>query len=231
MLVIVNSLHKSGSTWFYSFVNNCLVALGHPSAHEACRDLVGLNQWANPGALEGENLQGLRRAAETQTFAIKAHSPPNPELLGELRTGRISMIFVIRHPAAIVRSALAFGEQCRAYPALEPDSPYAAIYKPEDTMEHVAPSIDWAVEWLKVRADCVARYEDVFATDESPIHFANCLHSDIHKVSRPIFDRMKPQSISDIERRRLRVNLVDRPVLTASIQAACNEWASSLGYP
>src|ERR1700693_3163794 len=111
MLIIVNSMSKCGSTWFHNYVMRCLCAVGEPSPHQALAGRsITLNRRANPGALDGPKLAALVEAAQSQSFAVKAHVPPNPELLEAVERDQARMMFIIRRPADIVRSALAYGE-------------------------------------------------------------------------------------------------------------------------
>ena len=161
MLVVINSMPKCGSTWFHNYVSTCLTALGHPTAHDALRGWpVSINHRANPGALSGNNCV-LREAARQQTFAIKAHHPPGPELLSAVREGWVKTAFLIRHPASIARSALAYGEFCRAH---EWDEPYRDLLTPAQAAEFVAPTVEWGIGWLAAPVE-VHRYEMLFAGD------------------------------------------------------------------
>jgi hypothetical protein len=232
VLLIVNSLHKCGSTWFHNFLVNCLAALGHPTPHAAIQDYpVRLNAWGNPGAIDGPNLETLLAAARGQTFAIKAHRPPNKALLTALETGAARTIFLIRHPTSIVRSALAFGDHCRTHPELEPDSPYAAIFDAEQAADFVAPSIDWAKEWLGSGArGIVTRYEEIFSSEASLLQVANQLHPDVARVSKAVSRRMMPDRLSADDRKRYRVNLIQRPELSSAVIDRCEGWARQMGY-
>ena len=233
MLVIINSLPKSGSTWFHGFVQRCLEARGHPAPHRAVQGFppAPLNSHANPGVLDGANLDGLLAAAQNQTFAIKAHQPPNQALLKALDDGAASVIFLIRHPAAIVRSALAFGELCRAHPEPEPGNPYEALFDPDEAADFVAPSLRWAREWLASgRGDIVARYEEMFSSRDLLLRAANRLHPDIGRVSDAVARQMEPRKLTDGERKLYRVNMSRRPALSDAVLARCEEWAHELGY-
>jgi len=232
LLLIVNSLPKCGSTWFHNLIVGCLGALGYPSPHEAVHGFpVGLNARANPGAVDGRNLAALLAAAQEQTFAIKAHQPPNESLLQALEAGAARTVFLIRHPAAIVRSTLAFGDFCRRYPELEPGNPYAAILDDEQACDFVAPSINWALGWLASSGrSVVARYEEVFSSEVPLLRAANRLHPDITRVSKVLSQRMRPDRLSDDDRRRYRVNLIHRPALSTTVLARCEDWARQMGY-
>jgi hypothetical protein len=117
----------------------------------------------NPGALDGATLAALIEAAQSQSFAVKAHVPPNSEILEAVERDQARMIFIIRHPVDIVRSTLAYGEFCRAAGW---DEPYRELYEPEDAARFVAPFVEWAVAWRDSdRGRVVARYEDLFADD------------------------------------------------------------------
>src|SRR5262249_42360480 len=110
MLIIVNSLPKCGSTWLHNYLERCLAAAGPWRWPVALADAaVSVNDRANPGDIDGENLAALLRAAASRSFAIKAHRPPNPDLLEALRQDRARTVFVIRHPEAMARSALDYG--------------------------------------------------------------------------------------------------------------------------
>jgi hypothetical protein len=231
MLLIVNSMPKCGSTWFHNFIGRGLTALDHPTPHRAVQGFaVALNARANPGSVDGANLQALIAAARDQTFVIKAHQPPNPALAAALQAGTARSIFLIRHPAAIVQSTLAFADHCRAYPELEPDNPYAAILDDEQAAEFVAPSIGWGRAWLASNACSVARYEDTFGSEARLFQAADRLHPGFTAVGDAVWQRMKPDQLSDDDRRYYRVNLIRRPKLSRAIVARCEEWAGQLGY-
>src|ERR1700753_1155123 len=138
MLLIVNSMPKSGNTWFHNYVVRCLSALGHPTPHAAAGHRVTLNAYANPGALGGINLERLLEAAQSHTFAVKAHVPPNDELLAVLRAGDARMAYLMRHPADIVKLTLAFAENRRER---NDETPYNALYSPDQAAAFIAPSV------------------------------------------------------------------------------------------
>jgi hypothetical protein len=230
MLIIVNSMPKSGSTWFHNFIVRGLCRLGYPTPHEALANWpLTLNPRANPGALDGTNLRTLLAAAEAQTLAVKAHVPPNRELLAALAQGQARTIFLIRHPADIARSALAYGEFCRAAAW---DEPYRDIYEPRHAADFIAPTIDWAIRWLADGAQgTVAHYEELFASDDATRATAHRLEPRLATVSAAVLDAMRPSGLPVDDRRWLRVNLVRRPELDATTLARCQGWARELGYP
>ncbi len=192
---------------------------------------MALNSHANPGAIDGRNLEALLAAARERTFAVKAHRPPNEALSSALEAGSAGAIFLIRHPAAIVRSALAFGAHCRSEPGLEPGNPYAEIFDAEQAADFVAPTISWAQEWLaSTNREVVARYEELFKSERSLLQAANQLHPDIPRVSKAVVQHMMPERLSDRERKRYRVNLSLRPELSSTVIARCEVWAREMGY-
>jgi hypothetical protein len=227
MLVIVNSMPKCGSTWFHNYVGACLAALGHPSAQNALASWpIRLNHRDNPGALSGENLRILGEASRAETFAIKAHQPPGPELLSAIRDGWVRTVFLIRHPTAIVRSALAYGEFCRAH---EWDEPYRELVTAAQAAEFVAPTVEWGVGWLAAGSP-VLRYEVLFAGDAEVRAAAHSLVPEAASVSGRILDDMRPEALSPENRDWLRVNLTHRPELPPGVEARCDAWARHLGY-
>jgi len=228
--LIVNSMPKCGSTWFHDYVVRCLSAVGHPTARQATAGrAITLNDRDNPGSLEGEVLQILLDAARSQTFAVKAHVPPNRELAAALAGGDARSVYLIRHPADVVRSSLAYGEDCRRAGR---DEPYANFYRSEDAAAFVEPFIDWAERWLALGgAARVLRYERLFAADENTLAAIHELAPDTDPVAAGILEDMRPQKLSQPERDRLRVNLVRRPDLGDGVAAVCGAWARRLGYP
>jgi hypothetical protein len=232
MLIIINSMHKCGSTWFHNYVVRCLISLGYPDAHTAVRGFpVQLGRRTNPGALSGTTLSALLDAARDRTFVIKAHVPPNPELLEAIGNGKAAAIFIIRHPADIVRSALAFGEYCRSHSDNEPISPYAAFFEPIQAATYVAPCIDWAEQWLTSRQrHIVTRYENLFSSDTSLLAAVHALFPDSAAASKTTLQQLKPERLTAKERDWLRINLTRYPALTPEVAAICNEWARRIGY-
>ncbi|MFI5022498.1 MAG: hypothetical protein ACHQRJ_12695 [Alphaproteobacteria bacterium] len=230
MLLIVNSMPKCGSTWFHDYVVRCLSAVGHPTARQATAGRpITLNDRDNPGSLEGEVLQILLDAARSQTFAVKAHVPSNRELVAALRGSTARAVFLIRHPADVVRSSLAYGEDCRRAGREEP---YANFYRAEDAAAFVEPFVTWAERWLALGgAGRVIRYEHLFAADENILAAIHELAPDTDSVAAEILEDMGPQNLSQPERDRLRVNLVRRPDIGDGVAAACDAWARRLGYP
>jgi hypothetical protein len=228
MLVVVNSMPKCGSTWLYHYVTQCLTALGHPPAPEVLSEWpIALNHHNNPGALDGDNLRVLLDAALETTFAVKSHTPPNPELLSALEMGAVRMVFLVRHPAEIVRSALAFGAASRAKGW---DEPYAAFATPGEAAGFVAPFIAMASAWMAAAPRTVRHYDELFAGDERIRDAVHRLVPGSRAVSAPILDRMKPERLSAKDRDWLRVNLVSRPPLDADTAAQCGRWAAALGF-
>ncbi len=230
MLLIVNSMPKCGSTWFHDFVARCLSAIGHPTARQATAARpITLNERDNPGSLEGRVLGILLDAARSNTFAVKAHVPPNRELVAALGGGGARSAFLIRHPADVVRSSLAYGEFCRRAGR---DEPYADFYRTEDAAAFVEPFVDWAERWLALgSAARVIRYEYLFATDENTLAAIHELAPDTDPVAAEILEDMRPRNLSQPERDWLRVNLVRRPDIGDGGAAVCDAWARRLGYP
>jgi hypothetical protein len=229
MLLIVNSMPKSGSTWFHNFVVRCLSLLEHPTPHEAAGHLVTLNAYANPGALHGLNLERLLEAARSRTFAIKAHVPPNDELMAVLHAGEARMAFLMRHPADIVRSALAYGENRRLNEDVS--SPYVLLRQPRQAADFVAPRVDDAEAWLTAgRPTSIWRYEELYASGESVRAAVHSLWPETRAVSATAFEEMQPTRLSEAERDHLRVNLRTRPELTPDVAQTCAVWAKRLGY-
>ena len=228
MLLIANSIPKSGSTWFHNFAVRCLSLLGHPTPHVAVGRHVTLNDYANPGALSGINLERLLDAARSQTFAIKAHVPPNEELLAALRTGAARMVFLIRHPADIVASSLAFAENRRSR---NDDTPYNALHLPREAADFVAPWVDQAEAWLAAGPPAaIRRYEELYESDASICAAIHDLWPETANVSARALDEMRPARLSEAERDYLRVNLRIRPELTPDVTQTCAVWAQRLGY-
>jgi len=228
MLLIVNSMPKSGSTWFHNFAVRCLSLLGHPTPHVAAGRHVTLNDYANPGALDSTNLERLLEAARGQTFAIKAHVPPNEALLAALRAGEARMAYLIRHPADIVTSSLAFAENRRSR---GDDTPYNALRLPREAADFVAPWVDEAEAWLAMGLPAaIRRYEALYASDASICAALHDLWPETATVSARALDEMRPAQLSEAERDYLRVNLRIRPELTPDVVQTCAAWASRLGY-
>jgi Sulfotransferase domain len=224
---------KCGSTWFYEFMQRRLSSLGYPTAHEALRDTtVTLNWKGNPGGLTRDTLSALLSAAERQTFVIKAHASPSRELLDALRAGKCRMLYIIRHPAAVVRSSITFGEFCRQHPELEPGSPCARIYTPEDSAEFVKSFVSFSLQWLETdQSDLIRRYEDIFHRGDDPIkNLAYHLFPLSVSVTQGILDEMRPERLSESDRKRLRINQKSWPELNDTVSAICEQWAKQLGY-
>jgi hypothetical protein len=228
MLIIVNSLPKCGSTWLHNYIERCLVAAGHRCAQDALAGgTVAVNDRANPGDIGGENLAALLRAAATQSFAIKAHRPPNPGLLEALRRDRARTVFVIRHPAAAARSALDYGEFCRAQGW---DEPYKDLRTLEQAADFIAPMVAWAEAWLACGIACVVRYEELFAGDDAIRAVAHRLMPDTAPVSLSVLESMRPQALSAQERAWLRVNRAAPAAPPAPGAALFADLARRLGY-
>ena len=228
MLVIVNSLPKSGSTWFHNYVTRCLIAAGHSTVHEAVAGRpITVNHRGNPGALDGQNLCVLLDIGRDVTFAIKAHTPPNSDYLAALRDGAAKSLFLLRHPADIARSALAYGEFCRAAGW---DEPYADIFTAQQAAEFIAPSIEWAEAWLARGPGFTLRYEALFADDCTVRGAAHALSPEAAPFSAAILEEMRPQNLNREERDWLRVNLTRHPELTPQVEARCADWAHRIGY-
>lgn len=229
MLLIVNSMPKCGSTWFHNYVARCLSLLSHPTAHQAAGHLVTLNDYANPGALYRLNLERLLAAARSQTFAIKAHVPPNAELLTALHAGEARLVFLIRHPANIVISALAYGENRRLREDVT--SPYYVFHQPKQAADFVAPWVDHAEAWLTAGSPAIIRrYEDLYASDSSIRAAIHVLWPETRSVSRAALAEMRPERLSPERRDHLRVNLRNYPGLTPEIASESAKWARRLGY-
>lgn len=226
MLLIVNSTPKSGSTWFYGFVRKCLQRSGH--AHPS---LTFLNRKGNPGSIGGGNLEALLQAASESTFAIKAHRPPNPELLSALASKRARSVFLIRHPVSMVRSALAYAEHCRARPDLEPNSPYTGIFTSKQAARFIEPFVPWANLWQDRRGNTVLRYEELFSDRSKTCGAAGTLMQGVHtSIIESAFEDLRADRLTEQQRHELRVNVINRPELDPGVVRQCTSWATEMGY-
>ena len=227
MLFIVNSLPKSGATWFCSYINRLLILGGGVSTKIALEPHVRVNPWGAAGELSGSNLDKILAAATQHTFVVKAHQPPADDLLAALADGRARMLFMIRHPADILRSALAYGEYCRDFYV---DEPHKNIFTPEDAINFCEPHMQWGFKWFGVDGVEICRYEYTFSCDAHIIQTALRLIPNQTDGAEAALNDRRVSSLSQRERNHLRVNLIRKPLLNSAAEAWANAWAPRYWY-
>ena len=111
MIVILGTMQRSGSRWYYNMINDLMVAAGGDNAH-GLREKFGLRP------VPGRSSTHLRRlyfwtlmrldriSRQGHTFVLHTHRGPSPSLRMLMATGRFKANYLCRDLRDVVVSAL-----------------------------------------------------------------------------------------------------------------------------
>ncbi len=160
MLVLSNSLPKSGSTLFRNYTT-ALVALRHgPRGQQALRDLARSGRIALVGGFlprpDGPALDDLARASRSCPIVVKVHAQPTQAIRDRLGPA-CRVTYCIRDPRDVFVSARDHAQRTRN----ETQPMFDAFLSEDAGIAALRRMLDAAVEWLDAGLLLLVRYEDL----------------------------------------------------------------------
>jgi len=160
MIVLSNSLPKSGSTLLRNFTNDLVRLRFGPQGVSALRQLGASGQLPLVGGFlpdpSPEHLDRLAGAVVAAPIVVKVHMGLNDDLRRRIGPG-CRVTYAIRDPRDVCLSA-----RDHALRTLHTDRPMLGPFLAEDSaLAALGPMLDVAIKWLQSGLCHVVRYEDL----------------------------------------------------------------------